>query len=352
MSADSSDPSSSRPPRRQRYAGRNPRRFADKYKEHRGDAETLQKVETAGKTPAGRHRPVMVAEVLAALAPGPGQTVADGTLGYGGHTREFLAAGARVIALDVDPLQLPRTTERLRADGFGEDVLVTVQSNFAGLPRVLAGLGLTEGADAVFADLGVSSMQIDDPARGFSWKTNGPLDMRFNPARGATAADLLKKLPPAKLAAILVENADEPHAAPLGAALAGRNFAGTRDFAAAIRTVVAPLYHLRLEAEELTEKSVRRVFQALRIAVNDEFGALDSLLRALPQCVMPGGRVAILTFHSGEDRRVKKAFAALEQDGGWQQPGDHPVRSSAAEQRANPRCTSAALRWIVRRARA
>ncbi len=341
-------PPEPRPPRRQRYAGKHPRRFEDKYKEHRGDADTLRKVESAGKTPAGRHRPIMVQEVLDALALQPGETVADGTLGYGGHTRAFLETGARVIALDVDPLQLPRTTERLRAEGLGADVLTTVASNFAGLPRVLAAQGLTDGADAVFADLGVSSMQIDDPARGFSWKADGPLDMRLNPSRGGTAADLLRKLTPAKLAALLEENADEPHAAELSAALAGRSFTGTREFAAAVRAVVEPRHRLRPDAEALTEKSVRRVFQSLRIAVNDEFSALDSLLRALPQCVKPGGRAAILTFHSGEDRRVKKAFAALEQGGGWQQPGEQPVSPGWEEQRANPRSTSARLRWIVR----
>jgi 16S rRNA (cytosine1402-N4)-methyltransferase len=348
MSSDSPLSSDPRPPRRKRYAGKNPRRFEDKYKEHRGDAETLEKVEASGKTPAGRHRPIMVAEVLDALALQTGDTVVDGTLGYGGHTREFLAAGAKVIALDVDPLQLPRTTDRLRGEGFGEDRFVTVLSNFAGLQRVLASAGPADGADAIFADLGVSSMQIDDPARGFSWKANGPLDMRLNSSRGVTAADLLRKLSPAKLAAMLEENADEPHAAELSAALAGRTYAGTREFAAAIRAVVQPLHRRRPEAVELTDKSVRRVFQALRIAVNDEFSALDSLLRDLPQCLKPGGRVAILTFHSGEDRRVKKAFAALESSGGWHQPDEQPLQSSPEEQRANPRSTSARLRWIVR----
>jgi len=351
MSSDLPIPSGDRPPRRHRYAGKHPRKFADKYKEHRGDAETLQKVEAAGKTPAGRHRSIMVHEVLAVLAIQPGETVADGTLGYGGHTREFLKAvspGGRVIALDVDPLQLPRTTERLRAEGFGDDVFITRYSNFAGLPRVLGELGLTDGVDAFFADLGVSSMQIDDPARGFSWKTNGPLDMRLNPSRGHTAGDLLTKLTPPKLAALLEENADEPHAAQLAEGLAGCAFPGTVALAAAIRAVVEPAHRLRADAADEVEKSVRRVFQALRIAVNDEFSALDALLRALPQCLKSGGRAAILTFHSGEDRRVKKAFAAWEESGGWRQPGEQPLRPSPGEQRANSRSTSARLRWIVK----
>ncbi len=346
-----STPAGDRPPRRKRYSGKNPRKFAEKYKEHRGDQDTLAKVEASGKTPAGRHRPIMVAEVLEALAIQPGETVADGTLGYGGHTREFLAASApagRVIALDVDPVQLPLTTDRLRADGHGEDVLVTRHSNFAGLPRVLGELGLTEGVDVFFADLGLSSMQIDDPSRGFSYKANGPLDMRLNPARGLTAAELLKKLTPPKLTAILEENGDEPHAALLGEVLAGRDYPRTLPLVNAIRAAVAPLHRLRPDAETEVDRSVRRVFQALRIAVNDEFSALDSLLRALPSCLKPGARAGFLTFHSGEDRRVKKAFAAWEAAGGWTQAPDQPLRASSAEQRANPRSSSARFRWITR----
>ncbi len=347
----SSPPSGDRPPRRKRYAGKNPRKFADKYKEHRGDAETLQKVESCGKTPAGRHRPIMVAEVLDALAIQPGETVVDGTLGFGGHTREFLrvaSPGGRVIALDMDPLQLPRTEERLRTDGFGEDVFIARHSNFAGLPQVLEELGAGNGVNVFFADLGLSSMQIDDPARGFSYKNNGPLDMRLNPSRGLTAAELLKKLTPAKLAVILETNADEPHAIPLGDALAGGAFPKTLPLVKAIRAVVEPLHRLRPSAEAEVELSVRRVFQALRIAVNDEFSALDSLLRSLPGCLLPGARAAFLTFHSGEDRRVKKTFSAWEEAGGWHQPEGQPLRPSSAEQRANPRSSSARLRWIVR----
>ncbi len=343
------DDSATRPPRRKRYSGNNPRRFEDKYKEHRGDEDTLSKVESSGKTPAGRHRPIMVPEVLEVLALQTGETIADGTLGYGGHTTEFLRAGAHVIALDVDPLQLPRTTERLRREGFGEDALSTQQSNFAGLPRVLVGLGLTDGVDAFFADLGVSSMQIDDPARGFSWKSTGPLDMRLNPSRGVTAEELLKKTNPAKLQTLLEENADEPHAAILATALAGVSQPDTRSLAAAIRAVMKPVLRLRADAEDQEEKTVRRVFQALRIAVNEEFTALDTLLRVLPQCLRPGGRAAILTFHSGEDRRVKKAFAAWAGDGGWElYAEDQPRRPSAAELHDNPRSSSAKLRWITR----
>jgi 16S rRNA (cytosine1402-N4)-methyltransferase len=191
-------------------------------------------------------------------------------------------------------------------------------------------------------------MQIDDPARGFSWKTNGPLDMRLNPSRGVTASDLLHKASPAKLKALLEENADEPYAEILARTLAGAQLTNTRALADAVRESVKPLLRLRPDAESDEEKTVRRVFQALRIAVNEEFTALDTLLRVLPQCLHPGGRAAILTFHSGEDRRVKKAFAAWAADGGWILPEGQPLRPSSEEQRANPRSTSAKLRWIQR----
>ena len=337
-----------RPPRRPRYAGKHPRQFALKYKEHRGDAETLAKVAAAGKTPAGSHRPIMVDEVLECLAIGPGTTVADGTLGFGGHTGAFLDRGACVHAFDVDPVEGPRTIARLRAAGHGEDVLVFHQRNFAGIAATLAASGLPTGADALFVDLGLSSMQIDDPARGFTWKERGPLDMRLNPQRGITARQFLRETAAPKLEQILTENADEPLAAPLAAALAGRDFTDTTSLADAVRAVAAPLLRLRAGADDEIQRSVRRVFQAVRIAVNGEFTALDALLRSLPACVRPGGRAAILTFHSGEDRRVKHAFSALAATGSWELPPDQPLRPSAAEQRANPRSTSAKLRTIIR----
>ena len=340
--------------RRPRYAGKNPRRFEEKYKEldparYAGD---VAKVLAAGKTPAGTHRPIMVAEILAVLALEPGEVAVDCTLGYGGHARELLpllAPHGRLIGLDVDPVEHPKTTARLRAAGFGEDVFTAVRSNFAGLSKVLAQLGLA-GADAILADLGVSSMQLDDPARGFTFKTDSPLDLRLNPARPPSAADWLTRVSEPDLAAALTENSDEPHAALLARELTVRRkttpFTRTLQLADAIRAI------LRGRAArfdpEVADDTVRRVFQALRIAVNDEFGVLELFLRQLPACLNPGGRVVILTFHSGEDRRVKLAFREGLRAGHYAAACEEVIRAGPAERRANPRSTSAKLRWAVR----
>ena len=341
----SSDNPLAAPPhrRRVRYSGKNPRRFEEKYKERDPQryAGTVAKVLASGKTPAGTHRPIMVAEILAALAPKPGELAVDCTLGYGGHAQEMIARilpGGRLLGLDADPIELPKTEARLRAAGFGPEVFTAIRSNFAGLPQALAGLNVT-GADCILADLGVSSMQIDDPARGFSVKTDGPLDMRMNPQRGFPASALLKKTSADALAKLFQENADEPRANELAESLAGKSFATTKALAAAIRATLP-----RLGKEDL-DLTVRRVFQALRVAVNDEFSALDMLLRHLPSCLNPGGRVAILTFHSGEDRRVKKSFEAGLRGGLYAEIADEVIRPTPEERHDNPRSTPAKLRW-------
>lgn len=348
------DPDAPKPKRRPRYAGKNPRRFEEKYKEldpvrYAGD---VAKVIAAGKTPAGTHRPIMVDEILSVLALRPGETAVDCTLGYGGHARDMLprlAPGGRLIGLDVDPIEHPKTTARLREAGWGEDTFTAIRSNFAGLPKVLAGLGLA-GADAILADLGVSSMQLDDPARGFTFKTDSPLDLRLNPSRPPSAADWLARVSEPDLAAVLDENADEPHAALLARELTVRRretpFTRTLQLAATIRNILRA-HHPRHDPEA-ADDTVRRVFQAIRIAVNDEFGVLDLFLRQLPGCLQPGGRVAILTFHSGEDRRVKQAFREGVRSGVYASTNDEVVRAGPEERRANPRSTSAKLRWAVR----
>ena len=336
--------------RRPRYAGKNPRRFDEKYKELDPDqyAADVRKVLDSGKTPAGMHRAIMIDEVLQALAPKPGEIAVDGTLGFGGHARailERIQPGGRLVALDVDPIELPRTSERLRAAGFSADVFTAHRSNFAGLPQVLEKEGVA-AADLVVLDLGVSSMQLDNPARGFGYKESGPLDMRMNPARGEPASQLLTRLSERKLARLLEANADEPNARAIARALTTRPIATTAELSRRIRAAVVGLRGTATDTE--LEKAVRRTFQALRIAVNDEFSALDTFLRQLPACLAAGGRVAMLTFHSGEDRRVKKAFEAGRGEGLYAAIADEVVRPSAEEIRANPRAGSAKLRWARR----
>lgn len=326
--------------RRPRYSGKYPRRFEEKYKEldPENHPETIAKVLASGKTPAGSHVPILVAEILEALDPKPGDLAVDCTLGHGGHAREILrriAPGGRLLGLDADPIELPKTEAIFRVEGFGEDCFTVKKSNFAGLQAALA----AESAEVILADLGVSSMQLDNPGRGFTSKHAGPLDMRMNPSRGIPASKWLERIRPDALAEILHENSDEPHADLLAHALAGRSFTSTVDFANAIRAGLSN----RPETE--LKKTVTRIFQAVRIEVNEEFAALDALLRSLPFCLKPGGRVAILSFHSGEDRRVKKAFQAGLREGVYSEIARDVVRATPDECRTNPRATSAKLRW-------
>lgn len=331
--------------RRPRYSGKYPRRFEEKYKELSPAAysETVAKVLASGKTPAGTHRPIMVREALDALSPRPGEVAVDCTLGYGGHSEAilpFLLPGGFLLGLDQDPIELPKAEARLRAAGFSHEVFSTVRTNFAGLPQALAKTGL-EAANVVIADLGISSMQLDDPRRGFSMKAEGPLDLRMNPSRGQPARAVLARIGKEALGRALAGN-DEPRAALLSEALAGREFPTTTALASAVRKA------LPRGTPEEGELTVRRVFQTLRILVNDELSTLETLLRHLPSCLKPGGRAAILTFHSGEDRRVKKAFIDGVRQGVYAAICGEPVRPAAEERRANPRSASAKLRWVVK----
>jgi 16S rRNA (cytosine1402-N4)-methyltransferase len=336
--------------RRPRYPGTHPRAFHHKYKEldPARYPEDVQKVRASGKTPAGTHVPIMVEEVLRCLQPRPGEVAVDCTLGGGGHARAMLdrmQPGGRVIGLDIDPLELARTEARMRAEGLQPEIFAIRHGNFAGLPRVLAAEGLAS-VDIVLADLGVSSMQLDNPDRGFGYKNVGPLDMRMNQSRGEPASALLARLSEEELARLLDENADEPHADLIAGFLKQQPLTTTH---ATERTVRMGLTRAlpRLSKPDV-KNSIRRVFQALRIAVNDEFSALDALLRSLPFCLSPGGRVAVITFHSGEDRRVKKAFQAGFRAGIYGDVADEVIRPSMAETRANRRASAAKLRWAVR----
>jgi 16S rRNA (cytosine1402-N4)-methyltransferase len=336
--------------RRPRYAGKNPRRFHEKYKELNPEryAADVQKVLASGKTPAGTHRPIMVDEVLQCLRPRPGEVAVDCTLGGGGHARailERLQPGGRLIGLDLDPFELPRTEASLRAAGFGPDTFSVHHANFAALPQVLASEGLAV-ADVIVADLGVSSMQLDNPDRGFNYKEPGPLDMRMNPARGEPASRLIARVGEEKLAAILRDNADEPHAEFIARLLKEKPVDTTHALESLVRLRLGAMDGTLTKTE--IKLSVRRTFQALRIAVNDELSVLDALLRALPHSLAPGGRVAILTFHSGEDRRVKKAFQAGQRSGIYSAVAADVIRSTTEELHANRRAQAAKLRWAVR----
>ena len=294
------------------------------------------------------HVPILVREVLECLRPRSGDVVVDCTLGGGGHARAILGAvrpGGRVIGLDADPIELPRTQSRLREEGIGPDEFVARCINFSSLPLALAAEGLAV-ANVILADLGVSSMQFDRPERGFSYKGVGPLDMRMNPLEGETAAELIVRSSEEELARLLHENADEPRAQLIARVLKQQSCDTTHATERAIRLALHSSDSALSKSD--VKVSTRRTFQALRIAVNNEFAALDALLGALPRCLAPGGRVAIITFHSGEDRRVKKAFQAGRRAGVYVAIADHVIRSQKEETFSNRRASAAKLRWADR----
>lgn len=333
--------------RRPRYPGTHPRTFEQKYKELDPEKYALEvkKIIGRGQTPAGTHRAICVREILNLLDPKPGQTGLDATLGYGGHTQELLKKilpGGKLFAIDADPLTISQTETRLRNLGYTEDNLVIRRMNFAGILKLLPIAG---GFDFVLADLGVSSMQLDTPSRGFSFKLDTPLDLRMNPKHGQPAAELIKSLTKSELVELFVNNSDEPYADILAhAVFNGRQMINTgKNLADIIRSTLTS----RNVSPDDATKSVQRIFQALRISVNDEFGALEQFLRLLPQCLNPGARVAILTFHSGEDRRVKKSFQVNFRNGVFTDIARSPLRPSSEEKRSNPRSACAKLRWAI-----
>jgi 16S rRNA (cytosine1402-N4)-methyltransferase len=339
--------------RRKRYAGTHPKSFKDKYKELQPElyAEDIAKVIEQGRTPAGMHRSICVDEIMEILKVAPGQVGLDATLGYGGHSLEFLKRiqpGGRLYAIDVDPIELPRTQERLMNLGYGPELAIIKKLNFSEIDQIVAESGLLH---FILADLGVSSMQIDNPERGFSFKVSGPLDLRLNPRSGKPASDLLKTISRKRLEEILVENADEPYYHYIAKELMtqiskGVTIETTTDLKKIIEEALQFLPHLQRKDE--IKRSCQRVFQALRIEVNDEFGALDKFLDELPFALAPGGRVAILSFHSGEDRRVKKSFQNMLRTGLYSEVVPDPIRPTAEESNSNPRARSAKLRWAVK----
>jgi 16S rRNA (cytosine1402-N4)-methyltransferase len=260
---------------------------------------------------------------------------------------QAIQPGGHLLSLDADPIEITRTETRLRAAGLTAATFTTRRCNFAGLSKAIADVGWHQGADIIFADLGLSSMQIDNPARGFSFKHDGPLDMRMNPQKGQSAAQLLASISKEQLADLLHENADELHAAQIAQRIHTHQRQTPLKTTRSLAQVVREALPSRLSPEDV-DATVRRVFQAVRIAVNEEFGALDSLLRAIPNSLKSGGRVAMLTFHSGEDRRVKRAFQEGNRAGIYREISSDVLRASPEEQRANPRSSPAKLRWAVK----
>jgi len=338
--------------RRVRYKGTHPRRFEEKYKELNPEkyGADVEKIVQSGKTPAGMHISIMVEEILDFLDIQPGQIGLDATLGYGGHSRrmlEKLQGQGHLYATDVDPIESEKTRARLAALGFGPEILTIKRMNFANLDQVAP----EEKFDFVLADLGVSSMQIDNPERGFTFKYDGPLDLRLDPTSGVTAAERLRELDEEELAAMLVENSDEPYADRIAKAVVrvyerGGSIETTKQLAAIIEGALSFLP--AKEKKETVKKACQRTFQALRIDVNSEFEVLYAFLDKLPGVLKSGGRVAVLTFHSGEDRLVKKAFKQGLRDGVYREIAEDVIRPSAEECFQNPRARSTKMRWAIK----
>lgn len=339
--------------RRKRYAGTHPKTFSDKYKEKDPDKyqETIEKIIKKGNTPVGTHRPICVNEILDILKIKPGEIGLDATLGYGGHTKEMLNClnhQGHLYAIDADPIELPKTRERLEKQGYGEEILTISQLNFSDLDVLVSESGKL---DFVLADLGVSSMQIDNPMRGFSYKTEGPLDLRLNPQKGISADMRLREMTEAEIEGMLIENADEIYAKEIAKAIVneyhmGRDIQTTLDLQKVIANALQFLS--KQDRDESIKKACQRTFQAIRIDINHEFEVLYDFLEKLPEALATGGRVAILSFHSGEDRLVKKSFQYYLRKGIYREVSSEFIRPSMEEQSSNSRAKSAKLRYAIR----
>ena len=339
--------------RRPRYKGKYPKRFEEKYKELQPEKykDTIEHVISKGNTPAGMHISIMVNEILDFLKIQPGETGFDATLGYGGHTKAMLQClngQGHIYATDVDPVESEKTKKRLADQGFGEDILTIRLQNFCTIDEIAKEVG---GFDFILADLGVSSMQIDNPERGFSFKTEGPLDLRLNQQSGISAAERLDTISRDELAGMLYENSDEPYSEELARAITDEIRKGNRiDTTTKLRQVIEKTLDFLPEKEkkDTIKKTCQRVFQALRIDVNHEFEVLYEFMEKLPYALRPGGRVAILTFHSGEDKLVKRALKEGFRDGIYRAYSKDVVRPSAQECAQNARAHSTKMRWAVR----
>ena len=321
--------------RRVRYKGRYPKKFEEKYKELQPEKyqDTIQHVMQKGNTPAGMHISIMVKEIIDFLEIKPGQIGFDATLGYGGHTKamlQCLQGQGHMYATDVDHEEAAKTKKRLEDLGFGEDILTIKLQNFCTIDEIAKEVG---GFDFLLADLGVSSMQIDNPKRGFSFKADGPLDLRLNQEAGISAAERLE------------------HITRLAKAITDEIRKGNHmDTTTKLRQVIEKTLDFLPEKEkkETIKKTCQRTFQALRIDVNREFEVLYEFMEKLPGALKPGGRAAILTFHSGEDKLVKKALKAGYKEGIYSDYSKDVIRPSAQECAQNGRARSTKMRWAIK----
>lgn len=339
--------------RRVRYSGTHPKHYKEKYKELQPEKypETVERVIQKGSTPVGMHISICVQEILEFLQIQPGQVGLDATLGYGGHTKEMLAClkgEGHLYALDIDTIEMAKTRKRLADLGYGEDILSIRHLNFADIDQIGAEAG---PFDFVLADLGVSSMQIDNPDRGFTYKKDGPLDLRLDPGRGIPASERLRDISVEELQGMLQENSDEPYAKEIARAIVSGTKKGKQiTTTTRLRQVIEETLSFLPEKErpEAIKKSCQRTFQALRIDINSEFEVLYQFLEKLPGVLAPGGRVAILTFHSGEDRIVKRSFKEGKRAGIYSEIAEEVIRPGAEECRRNSRARSTKMRWAVR----
>ena len=340
--------------RRVRYSGTHPKRFEEKYKELNPEkyADDVQRIIEKGHTPAGMHISIMVQEILDFLNIQPGQVGLDATLGYGGHTRamlEKLQGNGHIYGLDVDPIESVKTEKRLRDAGYGKDIFTVRLQNFADIDKVVQDTG--RKLDFILADLGVSSMQIDNPQRGFSYKVDGPLDLRLNPQAGTSGAERLLELNRQELTHMFIENADEPYAEQIAnSIMKWRYMCKPIETTTALRECITEALSFlpKYEQKEAVKKSCQRCFQAIRIDINGEFEALYSFMEKLPEVLAPNGRVAVLTFHSGEDRLVKKAFQTFYRQVIYSDVARDVIRPTAEECVRNSRAKSTKMRWAIR----
>ena len=342
--------------RRVRYKGTHPRSFKEKYKEHQPEKykDDIQKIIKKGNTPAGMHISIMVNEIIDFLDIKPGQIGLDATLGYGGHScamLEKLENQGHLFGLDIDPIEIKKTTQRIRDKGFDENIFTSIHTNFEHLKHITNQHG---PFDFILADLGVSSMQIDNPERGFSFKVDSDLDLRLNPNHGISAATCLAQIDYQSLKNLLIENSDEPYAHEIAQAIMRLNkmnleIKTTTDLKNLVISIIEKDTKIsKKEQPLLIKKTCQRVFQALRIEVNREFDVLYDFLDFLPNALKPNGRVAILTFHSGEDRLVKKAFKEYKNLGLFSDISTEVIRPSAKECFENPRASSTKMRYAIK----